>query len=479
MTTGPSRGAHGAAALAPRPPVVPGVTTGRLLGVGGHAQVWSGIDSESGALVALKVLDVDSERLDGSRREIQLLRRIAHRHVVRLLRVERTTTGQAVLVLEHAAGGSLRALVEARGPLDAGEVVTVLTPLAEALAELHGRGLVHGDVSPGNVLFGGDGRPLLADLGVGRILGVEAATHATPGYADPALALSLLPTPAGDVYSLGALAWYALTGRAPQPAGQRPPLVSLAPTIPPALAALVENCLDFDPARRPEAAALAVAAYGSAAAEPVRLVPTDPHADAAEVVTHRLRRDAADADADETPRRRRWNRTGWAVGGVVTLLAATVAATLLGLLPGPAEGRAGLAKVAPKPPAADVAEDPAQAVIALSVIRAQAFSSGDGDLLRQANVAESSALATDLQTLATLDASGARLRDLSFHVTGTDVVSNSGGVAAVTATVVTRAHAVVGRADGEVRQEVARSAPRTVTVTLLWADGRWKVASVR
>ncbi len=478
MTTGPApSGTSSGTAGAARPPVVSGVTTGRLLGIGGHGQVWSGIESGTGTAVALKVLDVDAEVLDGAGREIGLLRRISHDHVVRLLRVERTATGLTVMVLEHAAGGSLRALVEARGPLDAGEVVTVLTPLAEALAELHARGLVHADVSPGNVLFAGDGRPLLADLGVGRILGLEAATHATPGYADPALALSLLPAPAGDVYSLGALAWYALTGRAPQPAGQRPPLVSLSPTTPPALAALVEKCIDSDPTHRPGAAELAVAAYASTVAQPVRLVPTDPHADAADVVTHRLRREAAEPVVAEPAKRRRWFRTRWAVGGAVAALVAAVAVLSLGPLPDSQELRAG--KAVWRPPAADLSDDPEQAVIALSAIRAQAFSTGDGELMRLANVADSPALASDLQTLATLDDQGVLLQDLAFDVTSTSVVSEGDGAAVVTASVVTGAHALVGRADGEVRQDVARSAPRTVTLSLQWSDGRWQVESVR
>jgi hypothetical protein len=117
--------------------------------------------------------------------------------------------------------------------------------------------------------------------------------------------------------------------------------------------------------------------------------------------------------------------------------------------------------------------------VALSDIRAQAFSSGDGEMLRQVNVAESSALTADQQTLATLDGRDLLLRDLSFDVTDARVVSHGDESAVVTATVVTGPHAVVGRQDGVVREEVARSAPRTVTLTLHWTQDRWKVAAVR
>ncbi len=164
----------------------------------------------TGRAVALKVLHGPG-RGEPSRRESALQRRIDHPHLLTLLRTTRTTDGRTALVTELAAGGSLAALVRARGGLDPGEVVTVLTPLAGALADLHDRGVVHGDVSAGNVLFLADGRPVLADLGTAGLLGVDPATHATPGYADPAVARGAGLAPASDVHALGALAWFALT----------------------------------------------------------------------------------------------------------------------------------------------------------------------------------------------------------------------------------------------------------------------------
>ena len=276
------------------PPQVEGLTTGRLLGAGSSAEVWAAVDVVTGRSVALKVLHGHG-RAEPSRRESALQRRIDHPHLLTLLRTARTTDGRTALVTELAAGGSLAALVRARGGLDPGEVVTVLTPLAGALADLHDRGVVHGDVSAGNVLFLADGRPVLADLGTAGLLGVDPATHATPGYADPAAARGAGLAPASDVHALGALAWFALTASVPEPAGQRPPLIPVAPGTPPELASLVERCLDPEPRRRPGAAEVAVQAFRAADAAPVRLVPTDPWADAAEVVTHRLRQDAAPA----------------------------------------------------------------------------------------------------------------------------------------------------------------------------------------
>ena len=87
--------------------------------------------------------------------------------------------GTVGLIMDYAAGGSLGQLVAGRGELGPGETVTVLTPIAQALAYLHGQGFTHGDVSPGNVLFTAHGKPLLADLGVAR-MAADAKAVPTP-----------------------------------------------------------------------------------------------------------------------------------------------------------------------------------------------------------------------------------------------------------------------------------------------------------
>ena len=124
------------------------------------------------------------------------------------------------LVMDYAAGGSLAQLVNCRGPLGVGEAVTVLTPIAQALGYLHGKGFMHSDVAPGNVLFTAHGKPLLADLGITRMVGDAAATFpaGTDGFLDPAPvdALRAGLQPERDVYSAAAVGWYCLTGKAPE-----------------------------------------------------------------------------------------------------------------------------------------------------------------------------------------------------------------------------------------------------------------------
>ncbi|MEJ5915404.1 serine/threonine-protein kinase [Pseudokineococcus sp. 1T1Z-3] len=328
------------------PPVVPGYVVERLLGAGGSGEVWRGrpVGTAPGetAPVALKVLrscvagdPVAQHRLEA---EASLLAALGDEHVVRLEGVVSSAPPdpRTVLVLEHAPGGSLGALVARRGALDAGEVVTVLVPLAGVLERLHAGGVVHGDVAPGNVLFAADGRPLLGDLGTAVLLACgQAGADASPpghlppgeedvttGYADPERVAGGAPSAAGDVYALGACAWHALAGMAPGAPQVRPPLVTLRPELPRALVDLVEDCLEPDPRERPLAADLARRAWDAAEAEAVRLVGTDPHAPPDEVITHRVRAAArrSPAPVEERPRRRGLRpRAGRAVAGAAGL----------------------------------------------------------------------------------------------------------------------------------------------------------------
>lgn len=214
------------------------------------------------------------------RREVRILSGLEHEHLIKARAVVRLRHGSGgaaglALVLDYAPGGSLAALLAARGSLTPGEAVTILTPIAQALAYLHGNGFTHGDVSPGNVLFTARGKPLLSDLGVARMLADpgEPSHPGTDGFRDPAPidAVRAGLQPAGDVYSVAALGWFCLTGRAPEPETQRPPLPLLVPGVPAGLAEALEAGLRTDRRQRPSAAELAAAVFRSAPAAPVDL----------------------------------------------------------------------------------------------------------------------------------------------------------------------------------------------------------------
>ncbi|MBD1541620.1 protein kinase [Arthrobacter sp. IA7] len=284
-------------------PAVQGYSVCRRLGRGGSAEVWLVSQDATGVKLALKcfgrppgsIESAPSEsgaadpwpaitREEDVRRELLLMSVLDHEHLVKAYGVVTTDDpgrsdepgeGSFGLLMDYAAGGSLQQLVTARGTLSVGETVTVLTPIAQVLGYLHGKGFTHSDVAPGNVLFTAHGKPLLADLGVARMVGDASGVpdlH-TDGFADPAPvdAVRAGLQPERDVYAAAALGWYCLTGQPPPPSVARPPLSLLVPDVPAELAAALEAGLSDDRRQRPAAADLATAVYRSAAAAPVDL----------------------------------------------------------------------------------------------------------------------------------------------------------------------------------------------------------------
>ena len=278
-------------------PVVPGFLVGRMLGRGGSSTVWLVSEERSGREFALKCLGEGragapgpgedrepGEAEESIRREIRILSVLGHQHLIKAhdaVRLHRPAGsagsggGSIGLLLDYAPGGSLGELVGSRGKLTIGETVTVLTPLAQVLGYLHGQGFTHGDVSPGNVLFTGHGKPMLSDVGIARMVGDVSAVpdHGTAGFMDPAPvdAVRAGLQPERDVYSVAALGWYCLTGQPPRRTADRPPLSLLLPYVPAELAAALESGLNEDRRLRPTAVELATAVYRSAPPLPVDL----------------------------------------------------------------------------------------------------------------------------------------------------------------------------------------------------------------
>lgn len=301
------RSDRGGAPRRAAPPRAEGLRVIRLLGVGASSSVWLARvigdgprwagEAPGADTVAIKVAhrtDVASEGepdADGGRTrgpadrrqldaELQAMRRVRHGHLVTAYGWTETSCGPGLL-LEPFTAGSLARILAARGTLSLGETVTVLGPVAQAVAHLHRGGVAHGDVSPGNVLLAPDGRPALADLGEAQLLGATRGTALTAGFAAPERLQAARDTrgetatraweaslaPECDVYSLAAVAWYVLTGAPPGPARSRPPLGTLVPEAPARLIQLLEDALTSAPEARPSAAEFAAGLHRSAPAQ--------------------------------------------------------------------------------------------------------------------------------------------------------------------------------------------------------------------
>ncbi|MEO7126174.1 MAG: serine/threonine-protein kinase [Nakamurella sp.] len=233
-----------------------------------------------GAPVAIKMFGSgDAER---AQRESDIAGAIDHPHVVRAIDV--VLGKEAIgLVFPWMEGGSLADLVAVRRRLRWPETLTVLIPLADALAAAHERDFVHGDVSAGNVLFDGAGRPMLADFGAARAATESGAdVFVTPQDVAPEIVRGAVPGPASDLFSLGSIALTCLRGRAAWPAddlqdvliqsaaGQWPELEeNMAPEL---LRAVVRRLLEPEPEDRGSAAQLAVDLRRIGDPEPVLLM---------------------------------------------------------------------------------------------------------------------------------------------------------------------------------------------------------------
>ncbi|WP_202804511.1 serine/threonine-protein kinase [Ornithinimicrobium pekingense] len=296
-------------------PQVPGYEVLGPLGQGASATVWRARRLGDGLVVALKVLTPAGGDVTEGLREAGLLAGVRHRHVVRLydvLPLPDPATGRPVavaLATQLAGGGSLGQVLTRRRILSAGELVTALQPVAGALADLHAQGVVHGDLSTGNVLFLRDGMPLLADLGAARITGAPAGdpqgTGVRSGLVAPEVVEGFSPTQESDVYQLGAVAWLCLAGEPPGPPWSRGTLEELAPGLPAGLTDLVTQCLAPEPGDRPDAEEVALGLLAVATPEPVEVAPD---ADSGHDLTERLRRQAHE---DLGPESQELSRPRW------------------------------------------------------------------------------------------------------------------------------------------------------------------------
>jgi len=305
---------------------VPGYITTGEPGLSATGPQWVAVRSLDGHRFALKVLAVADapEACALATQQMAECDRIENEHLVRQHHAICLADGTLALILDEVVGGSLGQLIGARGQLTAGETVTTVAPLFGALADLHADGVVHGDLAPGNVMFSADGRPLIGDLGVARLLGRQSGRgDGTSGFEAPELAGGGVPSPGCDVYAMAALGWFCLTGAPPDPAARRPDLTTLRPGTPRRLVEVLTACLAADPAARPSAREAAVEVFDATPAESVALASVcDPAAE----ITRRIRAAVVPPDDPAVPR----TRKRFQASLIIAVVALLVAATLVG-----------------------------------------------------------------------------------------------------------------------------------------------------
>jgi serine/threonine-protein kinase len=195
-----------------------------LLGTGAFGRVYRVRDLQLEREVALKVLQPmltrDPEVVERFRREAQLAAGLNHPNIVNIYDIG-GRSGLLWYTMELINGPSLAQLVEREGPLSREQVLRLLREALSALAHAHGTGLVHRDIKPENMLIDQTGSLQITDFGLALALrgmyGGATSQSGTPQFASPEQLLGERVDQRSDLYSLAAVAYYALLGAPPFP----------------------------------------------------------------------------------------------------------------------------------------------------------------------------------------------------------------------------------------------------------------------
>ncbi|HSR93209.1 MAG TPA: serine/threonine-protein kinase, partial [Gemmatimonadales bacterium] len=243
----------------------------RELGRGGMATVYLARDIRLDRLVAIKVLlpelAVRPELRERFLRETRTAASFSHPNIVPVHAVEETPT-LLFFVMGFVEGETLTQVVRRHGPLTATAAARLIQEVAWALSYAHGRGVVHRDVKPDNILLErATGRAMVTDFGIARSFAASGLTQVgevvgTPHFMSPEQAAGDQLDGRSDLYSLGVASFFAVTGRVPfdgesaqailamhmsRPA---PPILELRPDLPAPLGDTIDRCLAKEPQDR-------------------------------------------------------------------------------------------------------------------------------------------------------------------------------------------------------------------------------------
>jgi eukaryotic-like serine/threonine-protein kinase len=258
----------------------------QFLGAGGMGEVYLAEHALLRRPCAVKLIRPeragDPRNLARFEREVQATVALSHPNIVEVFDYGHTEDGTFYYVMEYLPGLNLDELVRRHGPLPPGRVIHLLRQVCGALQEAHAGGLIHRDIKPSNILVcqrgGRHDVAKLLDFGLvqthglnqdGTQLTQEGAIPGTPAYMSPEQGAGLDLDARSDLYSLGAVAYFLLTGRPPFARGSAvqtlaahlaEPVVAPdrhRPEVPADLQAVVLRCLEKDPSRRfPDAGTL-------------------------------------------------------------------------------------------------------------------------------------------------------------------------------------------------------------------------------
>jgi serine/threonine protein kinase len=299
----------------------------RLVGRGGTAEVWQATDTQLDRQVALKLVTAaHDESAARAADEARTLAQLSHPALVQVYDAGTDTSGRPWVVMEFVEGQTLSEAIRSK-PLPVQRIAAIGGAVAEALAHVHARNMVHRDVKPANVLLGTDGTVKLTDFGIARLVDAAKVTSTglmvgTASYLSPEQVAGEPVGPPTDVYALGLLLLESLTGTreydgpAVEAAMAR---LSRSPVVPASVPAgwseLLRAMTARDAANRPTADAVATALRSLAAGETVTTVLAPPPE--TQRTTALPRTSAVPAPAAAPPSRKGW----WVALGLAAVVA--------------------------------------------------------------------------------------------------------------------------------------------------------------
>ena len=236
-----------------------------LVGSGGYGTVYRAWDPQLAREVALKLLNADRAADPTFEQSViaegRRLARLRHPNVIDVYGAD-THDGRVGFWMEFLEGQTLKQWFDTHGPMSSREATLIGIDVCRALAAVHAAGLVHRDVKAQNVMRAGGGRTVLMDFGTGVETGEIARLAGTPLYMAPELLTGGPATPKSDLYSVGALLFYLVSGEFPvtgpsfahikaaHAAGTRKTARDVRPDLPAAFVRVVDRALSADPAAR-------------------------------------------------------------------------------------------------------------------------------------------------------------------------------------------------------------------------------------
>ena len=241
------------------------------IGAGGMGEVWKAEDTRLGRIVAIKIVSPevanDPEAIVRLRREARLAAQLNHPNIATIHSIEEAD-GRLFVVMEFVEGEPLTNMIR-RGPIAEAEVCRIGRSVADALAEAHGKGIVHRDIKPDNIIVSGPKVKVL-DFGIAKQVGISGSTTDAPTatfmtqqgmimgtihYMSPEQALGKPLDPRSDIFSLGVVLYEAATGQLPFHGetvtdtmtriirDEPPEATRVNPAVSPSLNAVIRRCM--------------------------------------------------------------------------------------------------------------------------------------------------------------------------------------------------------------------------------------------